>query len=90
MAPAPMCPTCKRPLPKPKEETDEPTRGKKWTRLTVVMPEQDDKDAIESKLEILASRYEERTGQKVARYVLLDWALHELIDRNIWPAEEGG
>lgn len=90
MTPAKTCPTCKRPLPKPKEEQDGPTRGKKWTRLIVVMPEQDDKEAIEEKLEIITSRYEEVVDRKVPRYQLLDWILHEIIDRNIFPAEEGG
>jgi len=86
-----ICKTCKRPLPRPKTtDADAPARGKRWTRLTIVMPEQDDKDAIEEKLEILQARYEQRTEGKVARYVLLDWALQELIDRNIWPGEEGG
>jgi hypothetical protein len=54
------------------------------------MPEQSDKDAIEEKLEVMASRYEEVTGRKVARFMLLDWILHEMISSGILPAEEGG
>jgi hypothetical protein len=91
MAPPATCPACKRPLPKEKTaEDDAPARGKKWTRLTIVMPEQSDKDAIEEKLEVMASRYEEVTGRKVARFMLLDWILHEMISSGILPAEEGG
>lgn len=53
-------------------------------------PEAEDKEAIEDKLEILVARYEARIEGKVARYVLLDWALQELIDRDIAPSEDGG
>lgn len=85
------CPTCHRPMPKEKSaETDAPARGKKWMRLAVMCPEPADKEAIEEKLDILQARYEQRSERKVARYVLLDWALQELIDRNIGPEEEGG
>lgn len=99
-APADTCPTCKRPMPKektPNEATDESTRGKRWERLTIVCPEPADKEAIQEKLDILQARYQERTisedhpdGVKAARFVVLDWALQEVIDRNIGPGEDGG
>lgn len=85
----PVCPSCQRPLPKPKMDDDAPTRGKKWQRTTIVSPEPADKEALELKLEIIQARYEQVAGRKVPRFIVLDWALQEVIDRGIAPAEEG-
>jgi hypothetical protein len=88
--PAEICPSCQRPIPPEKTtDPDAPTRGKRWVRFTVVMPEEADKEALIDKLEILQARYEDAAQVRPARFVALDWALQELIDRNIYPGEEG-
>ena len=88
---AEICPKCGQVKKSPKTtEADAPARGKKWLRVPIVVPEPGDKEALEEKMEILVERWQKVTGSKPARYIVLDWALQQVIDSGVVPSDEGG